>query len=350
MKLVTLASTLALALAATAALAATPAWSNHPDRAATIADKNAHLSGNVPAFVPHASGDNISNALPITFLPFHDNASSCDYTDDYDEVCPYSYSTSPDAVYSFSPTSSTAIDIDLCASLYDTKVYVFDGSPSTVIACNDDAYCGITGYQSKLTNVPVVAGHTYYIVVDGYGGDCGTYDLIVSEHVSCTPCAAVDQVEGEPACSDGYSDTYNGGCNATTPVFTPVTCGEICGTTGTFLVDGLNYRDTDWYMITVGAGTFTYSGIGDGFELQLLLMEPTCPSTVIDYAIPSACTTGSVTFTGPGTFFLWAGPSTYSGVPCGSRYHLSITGPGIPSCEPTPTHRSSWGQLKTIYR
>lgn len=348
MKLVTTA--LALVLLAAPSFAATPLWSNHDDMHATIQQKNMHLSGNLPEYIPHASGDNVGNALPIASLPFSDVGNTCGYADDYDIVCPYSGSTSPDAVYAYTAPANMGIDIDLCDSQYDTKVYVFDGSPSTVIACNDDAGCGITGYQSKLTNVQLVGGHTYYIVVDGYGGDCGDYYLNINEHTNCAACLVPAQAEGELDCYDGTVDNYNAGCNTTPAVFTPVTCGEICGTTGTFVTDGGSFRDTDWYEITVGAGTFTLSGIGDGFNLQLLVIAPSCPATVLYSTVANACETGSVSFPGPGTYYLWAGPNAFSGVPCGSNYHLTIDGPGIDQCGATPTRRSSWGQLKSIYR
>ena len=71
-----------------------------------------------------------------------------------------------------------AITVDLCASTYDTKVYVYNSSMA-VIACNDD-YCS---YQSFIANVPVTTGATYYIVVDGYGGSCGNYNMLVDWYV-----------------------------------------------------------------------------------------------------------------------------------------------------------------------
>src|SRR5262249_26848825 len=51
----------------------------------------------------------------------------------------------------------------------------------SIIACNDD-FCGIS---SQVNDVPIGAGHTYYIIVDGFGGDCGDYDLQVTQ--GCSP-------------------------------------------------------------------------------------------------------------------------------------------------------------------
>jgi hypothetical protein len=44
------------------------------------------------------------------------------------------------------------------------------------IACNDDSSCGLPSRVTPFVN----AGTTYYIVVDGYGGDSGNYTLTVT--------------------------------------------------------------------------------------------------------------------------------------------------------------------------
>ena len=47
------------------------------------------------------------------------------------------------------------------------------------IACADDV-CGV---QSSISDLTLLAGNTYYIVVDGFAQNCGNYQLEV------TPCA-----------------------------------------------------------------------------------------------------------------------------------------------------------------
>jgi len=140
--------------------------------------------GGEPAYDGREGGETIDDAFVITAFPFHDTGATCDNVNDYDEVCPYSGSTSPDVVYVYTALMNETLAIDLCASMYDTKVYVYDfdagygyGNPS---ACNDDAGCGYSGYQSLIENFVFDAGHTYYIVVDGYGGNCGQYDLVIA--------------------------------------------------------------------------------------------------------------------------------------------------------------------------
>jgi hypothetical protein len=151
--------------------------------------------------------------------------------------------------------------------------------------------------------------------------------------LGCADCPFSAQIEGEPLCGDEYIDNYNGGCNSTPTVFTDVTCGLICGEAGTYLFQGLNFRDTDWYRITVGPGTFTYSGLGDGFQLALFVLDANCPPNIIGSQVANVCTPSApLTFTGPGTFHLFAGTAEFAGVPCGSKYRLSISGPGIQQC------------------
>ena len=184
---------------------------------------------------------------------------SCNFINDYDYVCPYSGSTSADVVYAWVATAggTGAITVDLCASVYDTKVYVYNSSMA-VIACNDD-YCS---FQSIVSNVPVTVGATYYIVVDGYGGSCGTYNMLVDWYTPCSlECAPGAMLEGEPICYDGYDDQYNGGCNTLPfPVFQIIDATgldiTICGTTGVYPMDTTTYRDTDWFQMDITTSSY----------------------------------------------------------------------------------------------
>lgn len=128
-------------------------------------------------------GEDIANALPISGLPFNDTGNTCDNIDDYDEACPYTGSDSPDVVYSYTPTWGEIITIDLCGSSYDTKVFVYEAIAGNLVACDDDFYkfgdaCG--SWVSKIEDLNLLGGQTYYIVIDGYGGDCGDYELLIT--------------------------------------------------------------------------------------------------------------------------------------------------------------------------
>jgi len=168
-------------LATLAGILASPVLGS-PDLGNTIDLSRKDLGGE-PAYDGREGGETIDDAFVIDYLPFYDTGATCDNVNDYDEVCPYSSSTSPDVVYVYTSPEDLIIEIDLCDSMYDTKVYVYDfdagygfGNP---LACNDDAGCGYSGYQSRLDAVPFDQGHTYHIVVDGYGSSCGEYLLNV---------------------------------------------------------------------------------------------------------------------------------------------------------------------------
>jgi len=205
-------------------------------------------------------GDTIFDAQVIPSLPFWDSGTTAGYTDVYDEVCPYTGSISPDVVYSFtSATTIYPVMIDLCGSSYDTKVYVYDES-LTLVACNDDYYTGdpCGQYVSLLEDVEFVAGTTYYIVIDGWGGDFGDYQIDV--HGYMIPCyEEYPDNEGEPPLVDGYVDTYNGGCDSAAPrPFQPIAgdaAGEafLSGRSGWYEAGGETRVDTDWFLLTVGA-------------------------------------------------------------------------------------------------
>ena len=104
-----------------------------------------------PPAIPKQGGDTIGDAAVIPGLPYSNTGTTAGYNNDYDEACPYTGSTSPDVVYSFTPDSDVDVDVDLCGSSYDTKLYIYD-SDLNRIACNDDAYfdddCGV--YVSKI--------------------------------------------------------------------------------------------------------------------------------------------------------------------------------------------------------
>jgi len=137
-------------------------------------------------------GDNINDATVISTLPYNTTGTTAGYTNDYDEVCPYTGSTSPDVVYSFAPGSDITVDISLCAnSAYDTKLYVYANSVGNLVECIDD---NCPGYLSEILGLNLTAGNTYYIVVDGYGGASGAYTFDMME---------VQPPPPPPNCDDG---------------------------------------------------------------------------------------------------------------------------------------------------
>ena len=142
-------------------------------------------------------GDNM--AEPYTFTLDGDTlitGTTVGFTNDYDEICNYSGSVSPDVVFRMTvPDSLNGLIIDLCDSWYDSKVYVYsvediEAGDTTNIACNDD-YCSsdsssYTSYLemgSTLAEDGGVSAGDYYIVVDGYGTSAGVFWMEVTEMI-----------------------------------------------------------------------------------------------------------------------------------------------------------------------
>ena len=309
--------------------------------------------GERPAIDGRQGGETIDDAVLIPDLPFSDSGATCDNIDDYDEICPYSGSTSPDVVYRYVPLSDDALTIDLCGSTYDTKLYVYDENLE-LVACNDDYYfddfCGI--YVSYLENVQIFAGMTYYIVIDGYGGDCGVYELNVYGGwwfpVHC-PDEHID--EGEPDPHDGYVDTYNASCELAVPYAADFgeDCLTMCARGGMYTTDSELLYDRDWFVcqplgesITVTADTETpiilefYTG-ADCDALQLVWTQEVYPWEDPTFDVD--------TDWAPLVYVLatteewpWANPYDYA---------LEICGIDL---APVATTAQSWSAVKAIYR
>ncbi|RPJ40466.1 MAG: hypothetical protein EHM19_13650, partial [Candidatus Latescibacterota bacterium] len=158
------------------------------------------------------AGDSFATAYPIDNLPYTALGNTCNYSNDYDASC--AGGGAADVVYSYTPAVNQLVHFSLCNSSYDTQLSVFEDGPANEIACNDD-YCSL---QSYIGCTELEAGHTYYIVLDGFGNACGEYELNVAVCGPCeTACPEGAQLEGEPVCYDEYLDSYDGGCNSVPP-------------------------------------------------------------------------------------------------------------------------------------
>ena len=244
---------------------------------------------------PRAGGETIATATVIAALPYNDFASTATAIDDYDETCPYNAPGSPDVVYSYTPAATDTLVVSLCGSAYDTKMYVYENTytPGSPYACNDD-YCD---YQSEISFMEVTGGNTYYIVVDGYGGDAGDYDLNVFEWTDPLACGPGDVPEGETCGTDVNDGAYGGGVYGSIAANTTI-CGD-------FWADG-GVRDNDvfHYEITNPLGeVIIWDAFADEIDYYIMIMDELCTG-YFDYDIGNA---GEAT-----TVELYLGPGIYS--------------------------------------
>jgi len=311
-------------------------------------------------------GETIETAWMIYGLPFADTGNTSDNINDYDEQCPYTGSLSPDVVYAYEPPYDMCVSISLCNSFYDTKLYVYEdvqGNMPTPDFCNDDSATCVNppvSYTSWIESIPLVQGHVYYIVVDGYGSGSGDYVIEMDEIECPTPCdvICVGAPEGEPTCYDGYDDVFNGGCNSAVPVFStiPVSAAPytVCGESGVYDFAGLTYRDTDWYQIYPCGGapiTITVEaefGVLIGFVSGV---EDCLAPAFISSATAAPCTPVSLTEYLPyGPVVIFVSTDAWDlGYTCGLEYSLIVEG-YTEHCDPTPVQDATWGSIKSLYR
>ncbi len=305
---------------------------------------------NAPVEPVLQGGDTIGAAVAIA-IPGTWTGTTVGYTNNYDEVCPYTGGTAPDVVYAVTPAGDTVVDIDLCYSSYDTKLYVYDENLN-LIGCNDDFYFAAPcfTYSSKLEGLPLQAGITYYIVVDGYGAASGAYQMDISEFEPCiVTCPAGAQLEGEPALSDGYLDAFNGGCNSPEfgSPFQPITSDVFCGISGWYIGStGGETRDTDWFHIVMPAGgVLEVTGDAEYPTYMFELGPQDCGSVgVIQNVIMGACAPNTITIVGaPGsTVWFWVGPTTFTGPVNEYTYVLNLN-------LVVPTESHSWTGVKSLF-
>lgn len=105
--------------------------------------------------------------------------------------------TSP-GVWYIVPGDGTTITASTCGSAdFDTKISVFcDGPESSLIAGNDDAGC--TGPLHSTVSWCSEAGQNYLVLVHGFGGEAGRFQLSVEP--GAAPC------EGGVVCSSAQGD------------------------------------------------------------------------------------------------------------------------------------------------
>jgi len=283
----------------------------------------------------------IPSDLPGDF--WTDSGATCDNRDDITLTC--GSGVAPDVVYRLSPAEEMDLTIDLCGSGYDTALEIQDGI-GVPILCNDD-YCGL---QSGFAHVIVQPGHTYYLIVDAYATNCGSYILTIQRNQPCIlTCPPRSYAEGEPPCGPDYVDHWNGGCNSDPFVIEGGGAGVTCGKSGTYLFHGWSYRDTDWYEVHGLDQVATATLIAE-FPCQLIFIYGTdCSYIQYTQSTADACE-GTMLWRMLGNWaeaWIWVGPSVFSGVPCDADYLLELEGvwPHY-----SPVDNETWGEIKGMFR
>jgi hypothetical protein len=83
---------------------------------------------------------------------------------------------SPEATYSFTAPSNATYTFDTIGSNFDTVLHIHNGNCfGPELGCDDD-----TVMLQSVVSLPLTAGQTVVIAVDGFGGDEGNYTLNIN--------------------------------------------------------------------------------------------------------------------------------------------------------------------------
>lgn len=227
-------------------------------------------------------GDSIGNPFVIDALPFSITGSTVGFTDDYNEVCPYTTSGA-DVVYQVTlGTLVNPLIVDLCESYYDTKVYMYSASDTTnPIACSDD-FCTASHGQAWTSYMEIspalLPPGTYYIVVDGYNA-ASEGDYVMDVYESNPPPPPMDVMynvyrEGN-LIAEGLADSVTSFLDEGATLLEA--CYEVTALVRTLGVDGdtLNYIETGYSNEACGSvvnqppGDFTLLTPADGDTIMI---------------------------------------------------------------------------------
>ncbi len=163
----------------------------------------------------------------ISSLPFSETSTTCgavnDITSSNAIVCSStSYYTGEDVVYSFTPSSSGLITIDLSSTGTYTGLMLYEGCPMS----GQGGVCVATSQSStgdKSICVNLQASTTYYLIIDSYSTPvCNPYTINISSpdpigvpnDLPCdaTPIAIGGLQAGDNSCSSGINEPTSASC------------------------------------------------------------------------------------------------------------------------------------------
>jgi hypothetical protein len=127
-------------------------------------------------------GETCESAFTLVSPAFCLEGCTAGRADNYNEQCPFEATGGADLVYRLDAQVTDTVNIDMCTSDFDTKVYIYENSceafnSGQALYCNDD-FCGVNGWRSRLEGVVFEQAKTYFLVVDGYGAnDAGNFTL-----------------------------------------------------------------------------------------------------------------------------------------------------------------------------
>lgn len=229
--------------------------------------------------VPIACGDTLSGSTTAA-------------TEDGVAACGTSISA-PGVWYTFIGDGDQTV-LSTCSNVsYDSKINVYSGS-CTALECvtgNDDTP---TGGTCSTVSFPTEAGVVYFVLVQGYNGAVGTFDLTRSCQTCATP-TAIEVTAYDVAAEVTWTSAEQG---ATYTVeygptgFTPGTGTVITGTQGVdgppVLINGLTLSTAYDLYVTLDCGGGDLSGQVGPIEFTTI-DAPLAPNALCANALPISC-------------------------------------------------------------
>jgi hypothetical protein len=255
--------------------------------------------------------------VAVAALPYTSNGrTTCGKIDDITQSTAITcganyYFTGEDEVFQFTPTSSGNITVNLTSTGSYTNISLYNGCPSTAGCSGTPGVC--VAYQqsysgSKSMCAPVIAGITYYLVVDSWTTPyCNPYDISISAPTG-TPAGTT--CSNAPAITLPYTAT-----GQTTACFGNDYTNASTGSCGSLYESGEDrvYALTVASAQCIGVTLSNASSTSIGFQVY-----SGCPGSA-----GAACVgsfgganplTGTVTLPSAGTYYIvvdsWANPSS----------------------------------------
>lgn len=214
---------------------------------------------------------NCGNATVINGIPFSGAYTTCGACDDVQsgEGCGSFYLGGEDYLFSYTPTVTGAVNIDVFGALGWTGVFVTEGCPTAGGICLQQAES--FGGNAVISGLNLTAGVTYFITIDTWPSpDCTPFTIDISTTqppANDDPCSAINL-------------PVNYACVSTTGTNAAATNSSVpdppCG----------NYLGGDvWYQVTVPAsgGFVIDTQTGDLFDAAMAVYTGSCGSlTLLD--------------------------------------------------------------------
>lgn len=200
-----------------------------------------HRFDNMLVFEP-VPGDDCSLAIPINEVSNLYFSTSLASSSGINPGC--GGTTNPvDLWYAYTATSSGTGSFDLCGSVFNTRLAIYDACGGNLLACNDDNGPQCTGTNASV-DISVLTGVTYYVQVSGNEASTGSGDITIAVNPStnndlCTSATPINDVTDLAFTTVGATaGGDNPGCGGTDPVdiwyaYTPsyngVAIFDLCG-------------------------------------------------------------------------------------------------------------------------